>query len=215
MRGSGTLVAGSASADVPIWVPADTYDCVVSINDPSITDWLAAIGTVGTLGATVALFWIDRYQRRIREDKSQAALISGWTEPVRPGDATRSLKVANLSTEPIYRINVFVEDEFKRDDRNEVIPVRIGSGTINRKYISLLPPRQQVQFDLKRKEPISPGPRTCPRVYLLFDDRNGRRWARDFSGDLTSRRHDNPEDHRPIEPSARNDEEPIARSWIG
>jgi hypothetical protein len=55
---------------------ADTYDWFVSVGGPSITDWLAAIGTVGTLGATVALFWIDRYQRRMREDRSQAALIS-------------------------------------------------------------------------------------------------------------------------------------------
>jgi hypothetical protein len=79
----------------------DTYDWIMSVGGPSIADWLAAIGTEGTLGATVALFWIDRYQRRMREDRSQAALISGWSEPVRPGDATRALKVANLSTEPL------------------------------------------------------------------------------------------------------------------
>jgi hypothetical protein len=184
------------------------------MTQPSAADWMTAIGTVGTLGATVTLFWIDRYQQRRRADKTQATLISAWAEPVQQGDVTRPVKVANLSTEPVYRVNVFIEDEFNRDAHDEVVPTAIGPDTANTRYISVVPPRLLMEFDLPRNSPSSPGPRSCPRVYLLFDDRNGRRWARDFTGAILSRRRDNPESHRPVKSATPTDAGPVKRSPI-
>jgi hypothetical protein len=165
---------------------------------PNAADWLTAVGTVGTLAATVTLFWIDRYQRQKRADSAQAAMISGWAEPVEIGAPTRAVVVANRSDEPVYRINVFLEDEDNQDENHEIVATEIRSDSVNTRYLSVLPPMQQVLLKVNRKNPNSSGPRTVPRVYLLFDDRNSKRWARDFRGSIRIRPADDPEKHRTL-----------------
>jgi hypothetical protein len=91
------------------------------------------------LAATVTLFWNDRYQRLRRSDGAQAALVWARAQRVLPSDKIRVLNVANRSSEPVYRVNIILEDEYDRDQDGEAVPIVVGSETINTKYVSLLP----------------------------------------------------------------------------
>ena len=153
---------------------------------PNAADWLTAIGTVGTLAATVALFWWDRRQRQKREYRAQAVLVSGWADSVVANDPVRALHVVNISDEPVYNVNIFLEDENKRDvvDKEAIAaqPITQRAGMKNKRFLSMLPPKQQVTWEIKREKPADPCPRTVPRVGLLFNDRNSTRWFRDWDG---------------------------------
>jgi hypothetical protein len=72
----------------------------------------------------------------------------------------------------------------------------VGPTTINNFFWSVLPPAVPTMRTIRRGVPDD-GPREPPAVFLIFDDRQGRRWARDFSGRLAIDKRDRPEDHRP------------------
>lgn len=183
------------------------------MTDPNAADWLTAIGTVGTLTATVALFWWDRRQGKKRERRAQAGMISGWADSVNAHDDTRTVNVLNMSDEPVYNINVFLEDEDNRDEDDEDIAEKpIGPSTTNKRFLSVLPPKQLVTWDVSRRDPASAGPRTAPRVGLLFDDRNGARWFRNWNGKVIPDPRDNPNSHRPEK--RLSDVERPRRKWI-
>lgn len=183
----------------------------LTMTDPNVTDWLTAIGTVGTLGATVILFWWDRIRRQGREHRAQATLISGWTDSIRVNDIVRPLHLINMSDEPVYNTNVFMEDEDIQDQAHNIIEQPIDSNTRNKHFISVLPAKQHVTWYVSRRNPVSKGPRSVPRVGLLFNDRNGMRWLRNWDGKISPRPHDRPEFHRPAKAS---DVEPPTREWI-
>lgn len=176
------------------------------MTESDITDWLTAIGTAGALVATVTLFWVDRFQRRKQDRRAQAVLVSGWADSVEPDDAVRLLHVLNMSDEPVYNVNIFLEDENKRDvTDNEAIavqPITSNASLKNKRFLSMLPPKQQVTWRVSRKKLAGsgpemsppdpspgpgpdPGPRTVPRVGLLFNDRNSARWLRDWDGKVS------------------------------
>ena len=155
------------------------------MGDPNVTDWLTAIGTVGTLAVTVALFWVDRFQRRKREQRAQAVLISGWAGSIQADDGVRALHVLNMSNEPAYNINVFLENENDTTEGNDIRFQPITANAKNKKFLSVLPPKQHVTWNVPRKDAAYPGPNTAPRVGLLFNDRNGTRWFRDWDGKVT------------------------------
>lgn len=90
-------------------------------------------------------------------------MISGWAEPVEIGAPARAVVVANRSDEPVYRVNVFLEDEDDQDENHEIVVTEIRSDSINTRYISVLPPKQQVLLKVNRKNPNSSGPRTHGR----------------------------------------------------
>jgi hypothetical protein len=133
--------------------------------------WLEAIGTVGTLSATVGLYWHDRFRRRADEVRRQATLISAWTERVEPGAQTRCVTLSNFSDAPVYEVNVFVApDDYKRDK--------------NTFHQTLLPPRRDTPREVPRRNPDDKGPRHRPRVDLYFTDQNDKRWLRKQNGEL-------------------------------
>jgi hypothetical protein len=181
------------------------------MTESDITDWLTAIGTAGALVATVTLFWVDRFQRQKKERRAQAVLVSGWADSVKPDEAVRLLHVLNMSDEPVYNVNIFLEDENKRDvTDNEAIvaqPITSNASLKNKRFLSILPPKQEVIWQVNRKKqgdsgqdtfPPDPGPRTVPRVGLLFNDRNSARWLRDWDGKVSpaAKEEDDPALHR-------------------
>jgi hypothetical protein len=163
---------------------------------PNATDWLTAIGTVGTLGATVILFWWDRGQRLRGERRAQASLISGWTDRVKANDAERPLHIRNMSNEPVYNVNVFLEDEDDQDADQDIVQRSISPETINVHFISVFPAQHTFSWQVSRNNPASSGARNAPRVALLFHDKDGVRWLRNWDGALVVRKKDNPDAHR-------------------
>jgi hypothetical protein len=155
----------------------------------NVTDWLTAIGTVGTLAATVALFWLDRRRRWEKELRAQSELISSWalheTDKPGPYEGIR----ANRSDEPVYNVLAILENAVGGDTDF----FKIHQSYVDRKFAerrpgfsftSLLPPKTDQRFRFhKINENPHPTDRR-PRVYLLFNDRNGVQWARDFNGTL-------------------------------
>ena len=138
----------------------------------SPADWLAAIGTVGTLVVTVALYWSDRYRRHQEEVKHQAALVSGWAERVNPGDTKRRVFLTNRSDEPVYEVNVFLP------------PRNFAPGAEHTFGMTVVPPLEKIPYDVARRDPRSAGPHSVPRPQMAFTDRNGQRWLRDRNGAL-------------------------------
>jgi hypothetical protein len=155
------------------------------------TDWLTAIGTVGTLGATVTLFWVDRRHRNRDASRAQARLISGWSQPVDQGMPDREVTLVKLSDEPVYDVNVFLA------------PRRFDSGDKNTFYRSVLPPNKTAPLTrkVKRANPTAPLPELLPRIELAFTDQDGTRWLRDRNGELREIKGDNPESHRRDSPT--------------
>jgi hypothetical protein len=162
------------------------FPCATSVNlcgmaEPNIADWLTAVGTIGTLVVTVSLVLLDRSKQRKREDLAQAVLISGWADSIKAGNKLRQVHVANMSDEPVYNVNIFLQDEKASDP-----PSITGDGTlINNRFLSVFPPRQQGTLEVEREHPASPGPNTIPLVALLFTDRNNTRWLRNWDGKVT------------------------------
>ena len=139
----------------------------------------------------------ERAAKREADERAQAILISGWTDSVRANDEQRQLHVANMSDEPVYNLNIFLEDEDHQDQNHEIIQTPIQSNTINKRFLIVIPPRFRISWGIPRKTPASAGPNSAPRVGLLFDDKNGVRWYRDWDGKITRAPTDNPESHRP------------------
>ncbi len=143
---------------------------------------LAAIGTVGTLIATVGLFYSDRKRRRDDERRVQAELVSTWAEPVVHGAAKRPVKIANLSNEPVYDINVFLR------------PREWSSHTEATFSKSVLPPQTTHCQDVTRRDPTR-DVSTVPRVQIAFTDRHQQRWLRHADGSLQQLENDSWRDH--------------------
>lgn len=185
--------------------------------DPNAADWLTAVGTVGTLGFTVVLFWTDRSQRKRRERRAQAVLISGWADGVKAKDKERDVYVANMSDEPVYNVNVFLQDEENADKEKSIAQPQISGNKrlINNRFVSVLPPKQRVALKVKRENPESAGPRTLPLVALLFDDKNNTRWLRNWDGKVTlaGEKERDHNVHRATNPS--DNIEPLKRESIG
>jgi hypothetical protein len=154
----------------------------------------------------------DRRRVQERERRAQAAMISGWSESIRPGAAMRKLHVLNMSDEPVYNINIFLENEDQQDQDGNVIEKPIAPHAINKRFVHTLPPNQHICWEIARKDPASEGPKSVPRAALFFNDKNDVRWLRDWDGRLKEAEKDNPEDHRAKKPS--DDVTPPERKFI-
>jgi hypothetical protein len=185
--------------------------------DPNASDWLTAIGTVGTLAATVILFGLDWSRRRKREHSAQAVLVSGWSDSVRANEEARNIHVANMSDEPVYNVNVFLQDESNTDDKNNIVRQQISGNKdlVNKRFLSVLPPRQQITLIIKRENPASSGPNTLPLVGLLFNDRNNTRWLRDWDGKVTPARREEYDHNFHRATKQPTELPPLYRKWIG
>jgi hypothetical protein len=140
-------------------------------------------------------------QQAERERRAQASMISGWSESISPGALTRELHLVNMSDEPVYNVNVFLENEDDQDQGKNIIEKSIGDNTRNKRFIRFFAPKQHIRWDVSRKNPASEGPKSVPRVAMFFNDKNGARWLRNWDGGLTEAEEDNPDSHRPIKAS--------------
>jgi hypothetical protein len=81
-----------------------------------VATWVAAVGTVGTLGAALGQIEIERRRRARQEQedrrerhRSQARLIAGWAGPGEPeyggsGLGATPIYMLNSSREPVYNV---------------------------------------------------------------------------------------------------------------
>ena len=165
------------------------------MSEANFPDWLTAFGTVGTLAFTVGLIGVQSILGRRQNARAQAVLVSGWTDPVKPEFPTRVLTVANLSSEPVYQVNVFMQDEKSRDEDGRLYPMEIHAETINTRYMSVFPPRQHVTWHIDRAKG-DPGGTSVPLVAVYFTDRRGKRWRRGFGGQIGRLKGDDAQLHR-------------------
>jgi hypothetical protein len=131
----------------------------------TVPEWMAAIGTVGTL--VVALYILMRELKQFRgerwdERRRQARLIAAWIE-LDPRRSTVSPYVRNLSDEPVMDIKV-------------IAPTPVA-GDIVVMERDLVPPRETVGDQVKVVEDVAK--RNKQSCVVLFTDAKGHRWRRD------------------------------------
>src|SRR5690348_8076802 len=117
--------------------------------------WIAAAAAIGSLAATVVLFVLTRRFAKGVEVRQQASQVYAWAEPAKAGDKTRVIKLANVSSEPVYRVNAYVYPDAR--DKG-------GPNSFRR---TVLPPGAIVR-SFPRTDPEDPGPSETPTVELAF-----------------------------------------------
>src|SRR6266508_3217434 len=148
---------------------------MISVGSGTLPDWLAGIGTVGTLFFTLVLLL-----REIRSRRSgQARLVAAWVkeaeDPSRPSPVL-SVIVRNGSTEPVYHVWVAWYDDVAHDERGGKPGDRIFQ-------MKCLPPLTELPSE--GKVPARMG--HLPLLTIEFTDASGRRWRRE-GGALSPRR---------------------------
>jgi hypothetical protein len=168
------------------------------INLGDLPTWVAALGTVGALGAALWQINTERQRRHEREEQeraeqhlAQARLIAAVRGPIRPaGEFTRDgqtgIDLINGSAEPVYRLVVAIVSiqgagmptiekwvEWRDSDYGHPVPVTTASILPSGTY--------RIWIDGLNWGQVLSG-RTGAEV--AFTDRAGSHWIRHASGQL-------------------------------
>ena len=140
----------------------------------TVPDWFAAVGTVGTLFAGFVLLRGQLASLRDEADdhrQSQASSVAVWTKKPSAGDTAAALvAVKNGSSQPIYRLLIFADDEVRGLRLVRAI-TPVGPG-FDETFPLNFPLRSD--FALQRDA-----------IDFEFDDFRGRTWRRALTGELT------------------------------
>lgn len=167
---------------------------VASIELGSLADWIAALGTVGALIASLVVL---RYEINVRradsrerieeERRSQARRISCWPLEVKArrdvdemgrslqgmgGNSSVRVALRNASAEPAYDVVVHVRHTYEK-----------SAGAMG-SFPFLLPPDTTREVWVDGVDLPGGGLAGLPYVELVFRDVKGRRWLRAHSGRL-------------------------------
>jgi hypothetical protein len=164
-----------------------------------LATWVAAVGTVGTLGAALWQIGSERARRteqetqaRAERHREQARLVAGWVgrperaKPGAPEDGRTPIYIVNGSTEPVYNVlitHVAVqgtaphtgEEWRERNEKGHGPPIPMTT-------LSILPPgRWRVWI---RGTGWAGGLGGRPGAEVAFTDRAGTHWVRRATGAL-------------------------------
>jgi hypothetical protein len=151
---------------------------VAAANYGTLPDWLAGVGTVGTLAFSLWLFARQQADRRL----AQAQMVSAWPTAPEPtptgGGVIFAVKVKNASTEPVYDVRAtMVPYDSPHADNPEAATGQVGTTTVR---MPILPGGEELESGV---DPIRTG--ILPgAVGLSFTDAQGIRWQRLPSGVL-------------------------------
>lgn len=152
---------------------------MLAINWGSAPEWVAAVGTVGSLFAAL---WLvrkegeDRKQREVERYSAPAHRVSAWCLEE---EAKLILAVKNMGEEPVYNCMIYVSgtgDFSGYPGQRPDSPREILYGTI--------PPGETLK-DEKDASFAKAEHFGFPAIEVEFTDARGKHWRRDMEGAVT------------------------------
>lgn len=133
----------------------------MSVVSQTIPNWIAAVGTGGAFLTAAVAFAIDR-KNRVRRQASQASAYLALPEDREALDRERVLHIANDSSEPVYRLEIW--------PRNQALADPL--------WFDVLPPGSHIAVPASISLASSKRSEYSLGINLRFVDASGLSWQR-------------------------------------
>lgn len=161
------------------------------INWGSVPDWVAAIGTIGSLYAALWLLKQEINDRRRHEAEAQtqsARAVSAW---VQTGQDKYLFAAKNSGEEPVYDCVVYsdlpiVDPVTKQRGvrmKDEKTPMGEPWPYYLDRFLGVIPPGETSKFEID-SDSVEYEYQGLPDLWIEFTDVSGKHWKRDAGGKI-------------------------------